>query len=80
MSRESKKEFLEKYYQAKEVAADGLGHKIHAAVDAEKVKYKTKKLLHAVLSFPVLCYGMILGILKIDRHNNNFTHTSHGVE
>ncbi|MDD7114341.1 MAG: ECF transporter S component [Lachnospiraceae bacterium] len=43
MSRESKKEFLEKYYQAKEVAADGLGHKIHAAVDAEKVKYKSKK-------------------------------------
>lgn len=43
-------------------------------------QYKTKKLLHAVLSFPVLCYGMILGILKIDRHNKNFTHTSHGVE
>ncbi|MGN0220644.1 MAG: glycosyltransferase [Prevotella sp.] len=43
-------------------------------------QYKTKKLFHAVLSFPVLCYGMILGILKIDRHNKDFTHTSHGTK
>ena len=43
-------------------------------------QYKTRQLFHAVLSFPVLCYGMILGMLKIDRHNKDFTHTSHGVK
>ena len=41
-------------------------------------KYKTRRLFQALLSFPALCYGMILGLLKIDRHNKEFTHTSHG--
>lgn len=43
MSRASNKEFLEKYYQAEEVAADGLGHKLQSAVNGEKKKYKSKK-------------------------------------
>ena len=43
MSRASNKDFLEKYYQAEEVASDGLGHKLQAAVNEEKKKYKSKK-------------------------------------
>ena len=43
MSRASNKEFLEKYYQAEEVASDGLGHKLQSAVNEEKKKYKSKK-------------------------------------
>lgn len=43
MSRASNKEFLEKYYQAEEVAPDGLGYKLQSAVNAEKVKHKSKR-------------------------------------